>query len=130
LIVISGTKSSRDPRNIPTNSESLLDLYDSSLRNAVNLTNQSKTWEDTFDYECDKLKKDRAMKAKQQQINFEKNRRLMYGETGLKNDPNKPMNLRGMSKFSDHLVPVKSRASSNAFGNQLTLKPKNMKYSG
>jgi hypothetical protein len=76
------------------------------------------------------LNKDRAMKAKQQQINFEKNKRLMHGETSLKNDSNKPMNLRGMSKFSDQLVPVKSRVSSNTFGNQLNLKPKSMKYPG
>lgn len=108
FIVTSGVKNNRDPRNIPTNNESLVDLYDSSLKQSINLTSQSKTWEDTFDYEYDKIKKDRAMRAKQRQMDYLSKSKTSSFNVESKNDINKPMSLRRMTKYPEYLAPIKN----------------------
>lgn len=106
-----GAKNNRDPRNIPTNNESLVDLYDSSLRQSINLTSQSKAWEDTFDHEYNKLKKDRAMKAKQKQLDYLSKSKTSSFNLEVKNDINKPMSLRRMTKYPEYLAPIKNLSS-------------------
>jgi len=48
-------------RNLPTSNESLVDLYDASMKSSLKLTEYGRNWEDIFDNEHDKIK---ALEAK------------------------------------------------------------------
>ena len=69
-IVTAGLKNARDSRNIPTNNESLLDVYDAALKNTLKLSDQGKEWENEFDSEIKKMKAERIKRAQEQEQAF------------------------------------------------------------